>query len=53
MEERYHVHLHTYASRRDREPLHTRGVKTAPEREGLSSKVAPGRWTLLETRYQV
>jgi len=35
VEKSHHVQLHTYASRRDREPLQTRGVETAPEREGL------------------
>src|SRR5664279_28252 len=52
VEKGYHVHLHTYASRRNREPLHTQGVKTAPEREGLSSRVAPGQWSPLGKPYQ-
>ena len=53
VEKSYHVQLYTYASRRDREPLQTWGVETVPERKGLSSKVSPGRWTLLEIWYQV
>ena len=53
VEKGYHVQLHTYASRRDREPLQTWGVETVPERKGLSSKVAPGQWSPLGKPYQV